>query len=400
MSRYIFLLSLFLLLALSACNGIAVVPLENTPAPAVTLVLPTAAPVTLVPPTLPPTAIPQPATSTPAPASSCVNAAEFVADITIPDGSVLAADAPFAKTWRVKNSGTCAWDSRYALAFVDGTLFSAYDAFALSVSAAPGAVVDISIPMRAPLYPANYISEWKLRAPDGTLFGVGRSNAPLTVKLSIGGGSSQTVIAGFVYQDLNGNQQYDYASDSLMANRTVQIQQGRCSLGGNILAKTVSGADGRYSLTGNFSGQVCVALLGEETVEQVVDLNLPASESYNPLDLQAALPSALISGYVWSDADGDGFRQPGELPFAGVVVVIQKGPCGSAQSVPYSAISDADGYFQFRELYGGTYCVSIHASEGNNAVLLGSGVWTTSGIQQITIRPSTEEIANFGWKTP
>lgn len=407
MPRHISLLSLFLLLLLSACNGVAVVPLENTPAPAVTLVLPTAAPVTLLPPTLaaptatslPPTAIPQSVTSTPAPASGCVNAAEFVADVTIPDGSVLAADAPFTKTWRVKNTGTCAWDSRYALAFVDGTLFSAYDAFALSVSAAPGAVVDISIPMRAPLYPANYVSEWKLRAPDGTLFGVGRSNAPLTVKLSIGSGSSQTVIAGFVYQDLNGNLQYDYASDMLMANYKTQVQQGRCGTNGNLLASALSGADGRYTLTGDFSGDVCVSLVGESMVEHVVDLNLPSGGSYNPLDLRAALPSATISGYVWNDADGDGLRQNIEPIFAGVTVLLQKGACGS-NSVPVSVTTNASGFFQFRELYAGTYCVSVKASEGNNAAILGSGAWTTSAVQQINTQPVSESFANFGWKTP
>ncbi|GAB4404878.1 MAG: hypothetical protein OHK003_32710 [Anaerolineales bacterium] len=95
MFRRIALLSLFLALTLSACNGVAIVPLEDTPAPAVTLL----APPTALPPTatsLPPTAIPQPATSTPAASSNCVNAAAYVADVTIPDGSVLESDAPFA----------------------------------------------------------------------------------------------------------------------------------------------------------------------------------------------------------------------------------------------------------------------------------------------------------------
>jgi hypothetical protein len=398
MFRRISLLSLFLALTLSACNGVAIVPLENTPAPAVTLL----APPTTVPPTatsLPPTAIPQPATSTPAASSGCVNAAEYVADVTIPDGSVLESDAPFAKTWRVKNTGTCSWDSRYALAFVDGTLFSAYDAFALSVSAAPGQTVDVSIPMRAPIYPGAYLSAWKFRAPDGSLFGVGRNNSPLTVKLSIGGGADVTVIAGFVYQDLNGNLQYDSASDELMANRTVQVQQGRCGASGSLLASALSGADGRYTLTGNFSGAVCVSLLGEAIIEHIVDLTLPAGGSYNPLDLRAALPSAAISGYVWNDADGDGLRQNIEPVFAGVTVILQKGACGS-NSVPVSVLSDANGFFQFRELYAGTYCVSLRASDGNNAAILGSGAWTTSAAQQINTLPVHESFANFGWKTP
>jgi len=384
--------TIFLALILSACNGVTVVPLEDTPAPAASLISPPTAT------SVPPTAMPLPVTSTPAPSTACTYAAEYVADVTIPDDSLLQADTPFAKTWRVKNTGTCAWDSRFAIAFVNGTLLSAYDAFALSVSAAPGATVDVSIPMRAPTYPGAYVSAWKFRAPDGSLFGVGSKDAPLTVKLSIGSDSNVTVIAGFVYQDVNGNLQYDYASDPLMANHTVQVQQGRCGAGGTVLASALSGADGRYTLTGDFSGDVCVMLQGEEMVEHVVDLTLPAVGSYNPLDLRAALPTSIISGYVWNDANGDGIRQNIEPNFAGVIVLIQKGPCGSTQSVPYSIISDSSGFFQFGELYGGTYCVSINASEGNNAAIFGSGAWMTSATQQITVRPVTEEIANFGWR--
>lgn len=393
------LILMLLALTLSACNGVAIVPLENTPAPAVTLLPPP----TTVPPTLtslPPTAIPQSATATPAPSSGCVNAAEYVADVTIPDGSILAADSPFAKTWRVKNTGTCSWDSRYALAFVDGTLFSAYDAFALSVTAAPGQTVDVSIPMRAPIYPGAYESAWKFRAPDGSLFGVGRNNSPLTVKLSIGGGADTTVIAGFIYQDINGNLQYDANSDPLMANRTVQVRQGLCGANGSVLGSAVSGADGRYTLTGNFSGAVCVSLLGDAIIEHIVDLNLPSGGSYNPLDLRAALPSSTIGGYVWNDANGDGIHQAIEPSFAGVTVLLQKGTCGSAQAVPVSVVTDSNGLFQFRELYAGTYCVSVRANEGSNAAILGSGAWTTPAAQQITVQPVTEKSADFGWKTP
>lgn len=397
MLHKLFTLSLFLALTLSSCNGVAIVPLENTSVPAVTLIVPatTALPTAT---SLPPTATPQPGTSTPAPSGRCTYAAEYVADVTIPDGSVLQFDSSFAKTWRVKNTGTCAWDNRFALAFVDGTLLGAYEAFALSVSAAPGETVNISIPMRAPIYPGAYVSAWKFRAPDGTLFGVGRNNAPLTVKISIGGGSDATVIAGFVYQDVNGNLQYDYISDPLMGNYTVKLLQGRCGANGSVLASAISGADGRYTLTGNFSGAVCVSLLGETMVEHVVDLTLPAGGSYNPLDLRAALPSGSISGYVWNDANGDGIQQVIELTFAGVAVLIQKGECGAAQAVPVSTLSDANGLFRFSELYAGTYCVSIRTEEGNNAAIFGSGAWTTPAVRQVTVRPVSEENVNFGWQ--
>ena len=81
------------------------------------LPLPTAVPTALptVPPTLP-TAIPQ-FTPTPAP---CVDGMTFVADLNLDDRNMTAPPImnpgqPFRKGWRIRNTGTCTWDSRYVL---------------------------------------------------------------------------------------------------------------------------------------------------------------------------------------------------------------------------------------------------------------------------------------------
>ncbi|PIU90073.1 MAG: hypothetical protein COS63_04110, partial [Anaerolineae bacterium CG06_land_8_20_14_3_00_57_67] len=47
--------------------------------------------------------------------------AQFVADITVPDGASFAPGAAFTKTWRLKNIGTCTWTTSYALVFVSGS---------------------------------------------------------------------------------------------------------------------------------------------------------------------------------------------------------------------------------------------------------------------------------------
>jgi hypothetical protein len=39
-------------------------------------------------------------------------------EATIPDSTPFAPDTLFRKTWRVRNSGTCAWDSSYRLTFL------------------------------------------------------------------------------------------------------------------------------------------------------------------------------------------------------------------------------------------------------------------------------------------
>ena len=43
-------------------------------------------------------------------------AATFVADVTIPDGTYINPGASFTKIWRLKNTGTCAWTTQFALA--------------------------------------------------------------------------------------------------------------------------------------------------------------------------------------------------------------------------------------------------------------------------------------------
>src|SRR5574338_1618752 len=54
-----------------------------------------------------------------APPTPVCDQAQFVRDVTIPDGTVFAPGATFTKTWRIKNAGTCTW-SGYSLVFDSG----------------------------------------------------------------------------------------------------------------------------------------------------------------------------------------------------------------------------------------------------------------------------------------
>lgn len=126
-------------------------------------------------------------------APSCANAAEFVQDVTIPDGEIVAPGATFSKTWRLKNSGTCAWDDSYALVFVDGDLTGAPKAFPLSEKVDPGASVDLSIPIIAPQEPGDHHADWLLRDGGGEKFGVGPEHDwPIWVRVIVEGDQSQT----------------------------------------------------------------------------------------------------------------------------------------------------------------------------------------------------------------
>src|SRR5688572_2630266 len=64
------------------------------------------------------------------PVTRC-DAAAFVSDVTYPDGTNVPLGGTFTKIWRLKNSGTCTWNTSYALVFVSGELFGASTAVSI-----------------------------------------------------------------------------------------------------------------------------------------------------------------------------------------------------------------------------------------------------------------------------
>lgn len=82
-------------------------------------------------------------------AASVCPAAQFVADITAPDGTYITPGATFTKTWRIKNVGTCTWTSEYKAVYSHGDALGAPASVPLSQTA-PGATLDLSVNMAAP----------------------------------------------------------------------------------------------------------------------------------------------------------------------------------------------------------------------------------------------------------
>lgn len=115
-----------------------------------------------------PTVSPSPSGPTATPV--CSRSAKYVTDVTIPDDSVLAPETAFTKTWRVRNTGSCAWEAGTQLVFVSGEAMSGPAAVDAPVAEA-GAEVDISVDLISPADPGTYRGNWQLQAPDGTRFG-------------------------------------------------------------------------------------------------------------------------------------------------------------------------------------------------------------------------------------
>src|SRR3972149_517661 len=102
--------------------------------------------------------------------TSTVNAAtcywaQFIADVTVPDGTNFAPGTAFNKTWRLKNIGTCAWNSSdVSLIFSSGERMGAPSPLALSTTVNPGQTVDITVAMTAPSTAGHYFGYYKMKS--------------------------------------------------------------------------------------------------------------------------------------------------------------------------------------------------------------------------------------------
>jgi hypothetical protein len=103
------------------------------------------------------------------------DAAAYVNDVSIPDGTLMASNQKFIKTWRLKNIGTCTWTRDYALAFIEGNAMGAQAIVNLTAPVAPDQTVDVSLDLTAPSQPGAYRANWKLRNSQGKIFGTGLS---------------------------------------------------------------------------------------------------------------------------------------------------------------------------------------------------------------------------------
>lgn len=175
----------------------------------------------LNPPTIPPTNTPGIATSTLAiattsvaptspPATQTCDVAQFIDDVTIPDGTILEPNESYTKTWRLKNVGTCSWTSSYAVVFSSGDSMNGPATQALSGNVNSGETVDISVDLTAPATDGDYKGYWKLRNASGVHFSQfyvditveapTPTAGPTTITLNATGGTE----GGTVYEPASG----------------------------------------------------------------------------------------------------------------------------------------------------------------------------------------------------
>jgi Ig-like domain-containing protein len=164
-----------------------------------TLPTATALPPLLIPPTpgatkAPPTA---PPTSSGNAADTCARAS--LIGETVPDGTIVNSGAQFTKTWRIKNTGTCAWDSSWKLVFVQGDLMGGAYIYNFPQPALPGETVDVPVVFTAPQEDGSYKGYWKIQSPWGGTFGVGEYDSAFWVQVLVGSGTPANNKTATVY---------------------------------------------------------------------------------------------------------------------------------------------------------------------------------------------------------
>lgn len=119
----------------------------------------------------------------------------FVRDVNYPDDTIVEAGEVFTKTWRLENTGTCTWNSNYAIVFDHGDAMGSPASLPLTDgNVPPGEELDVSITLTAPDDSGEYQGYWKLRNQAGQIFGLG-SNADreFWAKVRVG------VVSGITY---------------------------------------------------------------------------------------------------------------------------------------------------------------------------------------------------------
>ncbi len=107
---------------------------------------------------------------TKSPVTTCSNAMTYVSDVTIPDNQRMSPGEHFRKTWRIRNSGTCAWTQDYSFVFVSGNHMNG-KTVSIPAYIAPGGSLDISVDLIAPYTDGTYQGFWQMLNPQGSNFG-------------------------------------------------------------------------------------------------------------------------------------------------------------------------------------------------------------------------------------
>lgn len=91
-------------------------------------------------------------------------------DVTILDGTPMTPGQEFVKTWKIKNTGICAWGDGYGLVYSYGEKMNGQPV-PLGTLVQVGQEVEISVNFKAPTKVGEYTSAWQMTNAKGVTFG-------------------------------------------------------------------------------------------------------------------------------------------------------------------------------------------------------------------------------------
>lgn len=232
--KKIWTFGLLLVLTLSACIKIAPEAATEEPILFVTSTLPpTRAGLALPTATLPTPTPDASTTTTPgtpegegtaSTAGACKDSAAMIADVTIPDNTVMTSGESFTKTWRFLNNGKCNWDG-YTIAFFAGDRMGTPDSVPIPATEA-GKSVDVSVQLIAPSIDGAYTGYYVLKNDKGEVLPIGTEEA-FWLKILIGNVAAAPVAtlttSGTPVSTPKGPASCNYSNSSSYANELATL---------------------------------------------------------------------------------------------------------------------------------------------------------------------------------
>lgn len=201
--------------------------------------------------------------------------ATFIKDVTYEDGATVSPGQHLVKTWRIKNVGTCTWNSEYQLVFDSGDAMSGPASIQLTdIHITPGETMDISVELTAPDTSGTYRGNWKFRDPHGDIFGTTTGN-PIWVEIEVltsdsddqDNQSSNTGYPTIQITDVNEDQNVTIRGLNFPPNDTFNVllnYNGTNGIDGILVATIETGTSGEfvdtYKIPATLRGQSIIAI--------------------------------------------------------------------------------------------------------------------------------------------
>lgn len=121
--------------------------------------------------------------------NNCINSAEFIEDVTFPDGTVIGPGEPFRKVWRLRNTGTCIWNRSYKVVSSGQLHMGGTQSSYLLRTVQPGETADVVMDLVSPVIYGSFKSEYLLEDDKGNRFGITgartKAEMPFWLKLTV-----------------------------------------------------------------------------------------------------------------------------------------------------------------------------------------------------------------------